>query len=149
MPSPTSRCRALRSRPTRFHTRSGHPRCCSVGDTVRGNDPSRAFSDDAVREGTVVLIDDVRPLGAQTPTAVRRAGNSVLLLGAREAAEHPAPPAPPLRLSKFHAPEIVFGPGSVQEAAHAAVRMGARRPLVVTDPGLLEAGWPERAARPT
>jgi alcohol dehydrogenase len=30
----------------------------------------------------------------------------------------------------------------VQEAAHAAVRLGARRPFVVTDPGLLEAGWP-------
>ena len=39
-------------------------------------------------------------------------------------------------------PEIVFGPDSVQEAAHAAVRLGARRPFVVTDPGLLEAGWP-------
>ncbi len=50
--------------------------------------------------------------------------------------------APPLRLSKFHAPEIVFGSNSVAEAAHAAVRLGARRPLVVTDPGLMEAGWP-------
>ena len=79
-----------------------------MGYTVRGNDPSRAFSDDAVREGTVVLIDDVRHLGAP-PTAVRRAGDSVLLLGAREAAE-PFPSAPPVRLSKFHAPEIVFGP---------------------------------------
>jgi 1,3-propanediol dehydrogenase len=88
----------------------------------------------------VVLIDDVRPVGAPVPTAVRRAGNSVLLLGAREAAEHPVAPAPPLRLSKFHAPEIVFGPGSVQEAAHAAVRMGARRPLVVTDPGCSRPG---------
>ena len=71
---------------------------------------------------------------------MRRAGESVLLLGAREA---PRPPRPaPLRLSKFHAPEIVFGTDSVQEAAHAAVRLGARRPFVVTDPGLLEAGWP-------
>jgi alcohol dehydrogenase class IV len=48
-----------------------------------------------------------------------------------------------LRLAKFHAPEIVFGPGSLSEAAHAAVRLGARRPLVVTDPGLLAAGWPD------
>ncbi len=28
------------------------------------------------------------------------------------------------------------------EAAHAALRLGARRPFVVTDPGLTEAGWP-------
>jgi alcohol dehydrogenase class IV len=48
----------------------------------------------------------------------------------------------PLRLSKFHAPEIVFGAHSLPEAAHAALRLGARRPLVVTDPGLMEAGWP-------
>ncbi|MDN5931708.1 MAG: iron-containing alcohol dehydrogenase [Pseudonocardia sp.] len=48
----------------------------------------------------------------------------------------------PLRLSKFHAPEIVFGEGSLPEAAHAAVRLGARRPFVVTDPGVMEAGWP-------
>ena len=52
------------------------------------------------------------------------------------------PPAPDLRLSKFHAPEIVFGAGSLSEAAHAAVRLGARRPFVVTDPGLVETGWP-------
>ena len=74
--------------------------------------------------------------------AVRRAGDSVLLLGARRLRSRRAPPAP-LRLSKFHAPEIVFGPDSVPEAAHAAVRLGARRPFVVTDPGLLEAGWPD------
>ena len=47
-----------------------------------------------------------------------------------------------MRLSKFHAPEILFGHGSLSEAAHAAVRLGARRPFVVTDPGLIEAGWP-------
>ncbi|WP_239029427.1 iron-containing alcohol dehydrogenase [Pseudonocardia acidicola] len=52
----------------------------------------------------------------------------------------PGPPHP--RLSKFHAPEIVFGPNSLPEAAYAAARLGARRPFVVTDPGLSEAGWP-------
>lgn len=45
------------------------------------------------------------------------------------------------RLVKFHAPEIVFGIDSMVEAAHAAVRLGAMRPLLVTDPGLTEAGW--------
>ncbi len=47
----------------------------------------------------------------------------------------------PGRLLKFHAPEIVFGIDSMVEAAHAAVRLGALRPLLVTDPGLIEAGW--------
>ena len=45
------------------------------------------------------------------------------------------------RLVKFHAPEIVFGPGSLAEAGFAARRLGARRPFVVTDPGVIEAGW--------
>jgi alcohol dehydrogenase class IV len=49
----------------------------------------------------------------------------------------------PGRLLKFHAPEIVFGENSVAEAAHAAVRLGAHRPLLVTDPGMIEAGWPD------
>jgi alcohol dehydrogenase len=42
---------------------------------------------------------------------------------------------------KFHAPEIVFGQGSLAEAGHCALRLGARRPFVVTDPGIVEAGW--------
>jgi alcohol dehydrogenase class IV len=47
----------------------------------------------------------------------------------------------PSRLLKFHAPEIVFGIDSMAEAAHAALRLGGLRPLLVTDPGLIEAGW--------
>lgn len=47
----------------------------------------------------------------------------------------------PSRLLKFHAPEIVFGLDSMVEAAHAATRLGALRPLLVTDPGLTAAGW--------
>lgn len=45
-------------------------------------------------------------------------------------------------LLKFYAPEVVFGFGSLAEAGYAAARLGARRPMVVTDPGLIEAGWP-------
>jgi len=45
------------------------------------------------------------------------------------------------RVLKFHAPEIVFGIDSMAEAAHAAMRLGAVRPMLVTDPGLIEAGW--------
>ncbi|UZJ26690.1 iron-containing alcohol dehydrogenase [Rhodococcus antarcticus] len=44
-------------------------------------------------------------------------------------------------MAKFHAPEIVFGPGSLVEAAHAARRLGGHRPMLVTDPGLVESGW--------
>ena len=45
------------------------------------------------------------------------------------------------RVVKFHAPEVVFGLGALGEAGHAARRLGAIRPLVVTDPGIIEAGW--------
>nr|WP_271214178.1 iron-containing alcohol dehydrogenase [Rhodococcus wratislaviensis] len=47
----------------------------------------------------------------------------------------------PGRLVKFHAPEIVFGIGSMVEAAHAVLRLGGSRPMLVTDPGLIDAGW--------
>ena len=49
------------------------------------------------------------------------------------------------QLAKFHAPEIVFGPGALAELGHCAVRVGARRPFLVTDPGLIEAGWADEA----
>ncbi|MDQ1181785.1 alcohol dehydrogenase class IV [Rhodococcus sp. SORGH_AS303] len=45
------------------------------------------------------------------------------------------------RVVKFHAPEIVFGVGSTGEVAHAVARLGGVRPFLVTDVGLLEAGW--------
>lgn len=44
-------------------------------------------------------------------------------------------------IAKFHAPEVVFGPDSLAEAGFAAARLGARRPFVVTDPGIIDAGW--------
>ncbi|WP_249217246.1 iron-containing alcohol dehydrogenase [Nocardioides palaemonis] len=55
---------------------------------------------------------------------------------APDVAPHEAP-----AVAKFHAPEVVFGVGSLVEAGYAAARLGARRPFVVTDPGVLEAGW--------
>lgn len=45
------------------------------------------------------------------------------------------------RVVKFHAPEIVFGPGATPEAAHAVLRLGGVRPMLVTDPGIAEVGW--------
>jgi alcohol dehydrogenase len=74
---------------------------------------------------------------------VHRAGDSVLLTRRTPDGAGPvAQDAAPMGLSKFHAPEILFGDNSLPEAAHAALRLGARRPFVVTDPGLTEAGWP-------
>ncbi|MGO9505254.1 MAG: iron-containing alcohol dehydrogenase [Streptosporangiaceae bacterium] len=49
------------------------------------------------------------------------------------------------RLAKFHTPEIVFGPGALAEIGHCAGRLGARRPFLVTDPGLIDAGWAAEA----
>lgn len=44
---------------------------------------------------------------------------------------------------KFHAPEVVFGTDSLAEIGLAAVRLGARRPFVVSDEGVSDAGWTE------
>ena len=38
-------------------------------------------------------------------------------------------------------PEVVFGWGALSEAGWAARRLGAQRPFVVTDAGLVQAGW--------
>lgn len=51
----------------------------------------------------------------------------------------------PARLAKFHVPEVVFGPGSLAELGHCALRVGGRRPFLVTDPGLIETGWVDEA----
>lgn len=44
-------------------------------------------------------------------------------------------------LVKFQAPEIIFGPGALAEAGYCALRLGARRPMVVTDEGIVDVGW--------
>nr|WP_285479901.1 iron-containing alcohol dehydrogenase [Amycolatopsis sp. NBRC 101858] len=52
------------------------------------------------------------------------------------------PPGPEgLTIAKFHAPEIMFGEGALSEAGHVAARLGARRPMLVTDAGLLGTPW--------
>lgn len=44
-------------------------------------------------------------------------------------------------LRKFVAPEFVFGSGSRKLAGRYAANLGARRVLLVTDPGVIAAGW--------
>jgi alcohol dehydrogenase class IV len=49
------------------------------------------------------------------------------------------------KLEKFLIPETIFGVGSLAEVGDAVRRAGGSRALVVTDPGVLEAGWVDRA----
>jgi len=44
-------------------------------------------------------------------------------------------------LRKFVAPEFVFGEGASKLAARHAANLGARRPMLVTDAGLIDSGW--------
>jgi alcohol dehydrogenase len=56
-------------------------------------------------------------------------------------------PLKPSGVIKFQAPEIVFGPESLAEAGFAARRIGAQRPFVVTDPGIIAAGWADELSQ--
>ena len=49
------------------------------------------------------------------------------------------------RVSKFVTPEVIFGIGTLAEVGSAVRRVGGRRPMLVSDPGVLAAGWVERA----
>jgi 1,3-propanediol dehydrogenase len=42
-------------------------------------------------------------------------------------------------------PEVIFGVGTLAEVGGAVRRVGGRRPLLVSDPGVLAAGWVDRA----
>ena len=53
----------------------------------------------------------------------------------------------PRGVAKYLVPEIVFGAGVLDEIGHAAARLGAVRPLLVTDAGVMAAGWSEQAER--
>lgn len=49
-----------------------------------------------------------------------------------------------LKLRKFIAPEIVYGPGALQLAGHHAGNFGASKVLIVSDQGVQQAGWTEK-----
>jgi len=57
----------------------------------------------------------------------------------------PASAPPRGRVSKFLIPEVIFGIGTLAEVGGAVRRVGGRRPMLVSDPGVLAAGWVERA----
>lgn len=49
------------------------------------------------------------------------------------------------RVSKYVIPEVIFGIGALAEVGGAVRRVGGLRPLLVSDPGVLAAGWVDHA----
>ena len=66
-------------------------------------------------------------------------------------ADAPVSSPPRGRVSKLLIPEVIFGIGTLAEVGGAVRRVGGRRPMLVSDPGVLAAGWVDRAVpyRPT
>src|SRR5688500_12947822 len=55
-------------------------------------------------------------------------------------------PPMPLQPFDFHTPtRVMYGPGALMRLGEAARELGARRSLLVTDPGLAAVGHPQRA----
>lgn len=50
-----------------------------------------------------------------------------------------------MEITKFVAPEIIFGPGALAQVGDSAARLGASKVFLVTDPGVIAAGWIEKA----
>ncbi len=50
-----------------------------------------------------------------------------------------------MELYKFVAPEIIFGPGALAQTGVSLARLGVKKVFIVSDPGVIEAGWVERA----
>src|SRR5579884_3004191 len=75
----------------------------------------------------------------------RREGLEQLTPTPPAVAEGVAPRPQRGRVSKFVIPEVIFGVGTLAEVGGAVRRVGGQRPLLVSDPGVLAAGWVERA----
>ncbi len=46
-------------------------------------------------------------------------------------------------INKFVMPEVIFGRGSLKHVGESCLRLGAQKVLIVTDNGVIEAGWLE------
>lgn len=49
-----------------------------------------------------------------------------------------------LNITKFVTPEIIFGCNAVEQAGEACLRLGAKNVLIVSDPGVINAGWMDK-----
>jgi 1,3-propanediol dehydrogenase len=50
-----------------------------------------------------------------------------------------------VNISKFVTPEIIFGQGALSQLGESALRLGASKVFVVSDDGVIGAGWVDRA----
>jgi 1,3-propanediol dehydrogenase len=50
-----------------------------------------------------------------------------------------------MNISKFVAPEIIFGQGSLSQLGESAVRIGVSKVFLVSDAGVIAAGWVDQA----
>lgn len=49
-----------------------------------------------------------------------------------------------MNINKFVSPEIIFGPGALDQVGECARRLGATQVFLVSDPGVVAAGWAEK-----
>ena len=50
-----------------------------------------------------------------------------------------------MNISKFVAPEIIFGLGSLSQLGESVIRIGASKVFLVSDAGVIKAGWVDQA----
>lgn len=50
-----------------------------------------------------------------------------------------------MNISKFVSPEIIFGVNALSQVGESALRLGANKVFVVSDPGVIQCGWVEQA----
>lgn len=48
-----------------------------------------------------------------------------------------------MKMYKFVMPEIIFGSGSITQVGESCLRLGAQKVFIITDPGIITAGWLE------